>query len=235
MSFACTPGRELRSSNTPHATPNSKPIVYVVDDDVSVRESLEQLIRIAGLQPKTFASAQEFLDHPRSLVPSCLVLDMHLPDLDGLELQKRLTAERTVLPIIFITGCGDVPRSVQAMKAGAVEFLIKPVSTEALLSSIQQAIVRGRIALDRAVEMHDLWARYRLLSPRERQVMALVVSGLLNKQISSELGITLITVKTHRGRVMHKMRADSVAELVRMFAKLRRASTTETESLPGAA
>jgi FixJ family two-component response regulator len=212
-----------------------KAIVFVVDDDVSVRESLEPLIRRAGWQPEVFPSAQEFLDSPRSPVPSCLVLDMYLPDLNGLELQERIAADRTVLPIIFITGCGDVPKSVQAMKAGAVEFLTKPVGTEALLIAIGQALERSRNALGRAAEVHELRTRYRLLSPRERQVMSLVVLGLLNKQISYELGIALITVKTHRGKVMHKMKADSLPELVRMAAKLRSAPLTVTETLQGVA
>jgi FixJ family two-component response regulator len=201
--------------------PAPTPIVFVVDDDVSVRESLEPLIRKVGWQPETFASAQEFLDRPRLHIPSCLILDMHLPGLDGLELQKRIAVERADMPIIFITGCGDIPRSVQAMKAGAVEFLTKPVSQETLLSAIRQALERSRTALVREAEMEELRNRYALLSPREREVMALVVLGRLNKQIGGELGITIITVKTHRGKVMRKMRADSVADLVRMAAKLR--------------
>ncbi len=204
--------------------PTARPIVFVVDDDISVREALELLIRKIGWQPEIFASAQEFLDRPRSLVPSCLVLDISLPGLSGLELQKRIAVERTDMPIIFITGHGDIPKSVQAMKAGAVEFLTKPVSNEVLLGAIRQALERSRAALDRAAEIQELRDRYGLVSPRERQVMALVVSGLLNKQVADELGISVITVKTHRGKVMQKMKADSLAGLVKMDAKLRAAS-----------
>ena len=200
----------------PHATP----IVFVVDDDVSVRESLELLIRCEGWQPETFASAQEFLTHPRALVPSCLVLDVSLPGLNGLDLQKRVAVERTDMPIIFITGYGDVPMTVQAMKAGAVEFLTKPFSDEVLLSAIRQAIERSRVALGQEVEMRALRESYASLTRREREVMALVVSGLLNKQVGAELGISEITVKAHRGKVMRKMKADSVADLVKMAAKL---------------
>jgi FixJ family two-component response regulator len=214
-------GVAIRRAAGSSETPAPTPIVFVVDDDVSVRESLEPLIRKVGWQPETFASAQEFLDRPRLHIPSCLILDMHLPGLDGLELQKRIAVERADIPIIFITGCGDIPRSVQAMKAGAVEFLTKPVTQETLLSAIRQALERSRTALVREAEMEELRSRYALLSPREREVMALVVLGRLNKQIGGELGITIITVKTHRGKVMRKMRADSVADLVRMAAKLR--------------
>ena len=204
------------------------PIVFVVDDDVSVRESLELLIRCEGWQPETFASAQEFLDRPRALVPSCLVLDFSLPGLNGLELQTRVAVERTDMPIIFITGYGDVPMTVQAMKAGAVEFLTKPFSDDALLSAIRAALERSRIAQSREAEMRVLQDRYASLSRRERQVMELVVSGLLNKQIGGELGISEITVKAHRGQVMQKMKADSLADLVRIAAKLRPAPAAMT-------
>jgi FixJ family two-component response regulator len=199
----------------------SRPIVFVVDDDVSVRESLELLVRNAGWQPETFESAQEFLTRPRPQVPSCLVLDLSLPGISGLDLQKQVSTERSDMPIIFITGHGDVPKSVQAMKAGAVEFLTKPVSQEVLLAAIRQALERSRTALSREAEMQELRKRFALLSPREREVMALVVSGRLNKQIGGELDISVITVKTHRGKVMHKMKADSLADLVNMAAKLR--------------
>lgn len=204
--------------------PQLTPIIFVVDDDVSVRESLELLIRNEGWQPEIFASAQEFLNHPRALVPSCLLLDISLPGLNGLELQKRIAREQTDLPIIFITGHADVPKTVQAMKAGAVEFLTKPFSDEVLLHAIRQALERSRAALDHEAEIEELRHCYASLTPRERQVMALVVSGRLNKQVGSELGISEITVKAHRGRVMQKMKSDSLAALVRMAAKLRQAS-----------
>ena len=197
------------------------PIVFVVDDDISVRESVELLIRCEGWQPETYASGQEFLTRPRALVPSCLVLDFSLPGLNGLELQKRVAVERPDMPIIFITGYGDVPMTVQAMKAGAVEFLTKPFGEDALLSAIRAALERSRVALSREAEMRVLQDRYASLSRRERQVMGRVVSGLLNKQIGGELGISEITVKAHRGKVMQKMNADSLADLVRMAAKLR--------------
>ena len=203
-----------------HATP----IVFVVDDDVSVRESLELLIRCEGWQPETFESAQEFLIRPRPSVPSCLVLDVSLPGLNGLDLQKRVAVERADMPIIFITGHADIPMSVQAMKAGAVEFLTKPFGDEVLLSAIRQAIERSRTALAREAEMRTLRDCYASLTPRERQVMTLVVSGLLNKQVGGELDISEITVKAHRGQVMRKMKADSLADLVNMAARLRLAT-----------
>jgi FixJ family two-component response regulator len=201
------------------------PIVFVVDDDISVRESLESLIRFAGWQPQTFASAQEFLSRPRVFVPSCLVLDVRLPDLNGLDLQKRIAADRIDMPIIFITGHGDVPMTVRAMKAGAVEFLTKPYGDEVLLRAIQQAIECSRAALHREAEMQSVRDLYASLSRRERQVMVLVVRGLLNKKVGAELGISEITVKAHRGNVMRKMKADSLADLVNMAARLHLAST----------
>jgi FixJ family two-component response regulator len=197
------------------------PIVFVVDDDISVRESLESLIRFAGWQPQIFASAQEFLSRPRVFVPSCLVLDVTLPDLNGLELQKRIAPERIDMPIIFITGHGDVPMTVRAMKAGAVEFLTKPYGDEVLLSAIRQAIECSHAALRREAQVQSIRDSYASLSHRERQVIALVVRGLLNKQVGAELGISEITVKAHRGRVMQKMKADSLADLVKMAGALR--------------
>jgi FixJ family two-component response regulator len=197
------------------------PIVFVVDDDISVRESLQLLLQSEGWHPETFASAQEFLDRPRSLVPSCLVLDVSLPGLNGLELQKRVAVERPDMPIIFITGYGDVPTTVRAMKAGAVEFLTKPFSDDVLLNAIWQAVERSRVALGYQAEMQALRNCYASLTHRERQVMSLVVSGLLNKQVGGELGISEITVKAHRGKVMQKMKADSLAALVKMAARLR--------------
>lgn len=198
-----------------HATP----IVFVVDDDISVRESLELLIQSAGWQPELFGSAQEFLARPRLLAPNCLVLDVGLPDLNGLDLQK-LVADRTDMPIIFITGYGDVPMTVRAMKAGAVEFLTKPFDNGVLLSAVRHAIERSQTALGLESEIRSLRDCYATLSRREQEVMALVVSGLLNKQVGGELGISEITVKAHRGKVMRKMKADSLADLVRMAGRL---------------
>jgi FixJ family two-component response regulator len=199
--------------------PDVTPIVYVVDDDVSVRESLELLIENAGWKPEVFASAQAFLSRPRVAGPSCLVLDVTLPGLNGLELQEQL-AGRTDMPIIFITGYGDVPMTVRAMKAGAVEFLTKPFRDDVLLDAIRDAIERSRAALRLDSEMRTLRTRYESLTPREREVMALVVSGLLNKQVGGELGISEITVKAHRGQVMRKMNAESLPDLVTMAARL---------------
>ena len=200
---------------------STKPIVFVVDDDVSVRESLELLIYNEGWQPETFASAQEFLDRPQTLVPSCLLLDISLPGLNGLDLQKRVAVERTNTPIIFITGYGDVPKTVQAMKTGAVEFLTKPFNDEVLLTAVRKALEQSRLALAQEAEMKDLRDRYALLTPRERQVMTLVVSGLLNKEVGGELGISEITVKAHRGQVMQKMKANSLADLVIIAQRLQ--------------
>jgi FixJ family two-component response regulator len=197
------------------------PIVFVVDHDASIRESLEFLIRCKGWQPETFAFAREFLDRPRSLVPNCLVLDLSPQGLNGLDLQKRIAIERTETPIIFITAHGDVPTSVQAMKAGAVEFLMKPFSNEALLNAIREGLKRSSVSLGRESEMRSLRDCYASLSRRERQVMVLVVSGLSNKQAGAELGISEITVKAHRGQVMQKMKAESFADLVRMATRLR--------------
>ncbi|HUA99057.1 MAG TPA: response regulator [Terracidiphilus sp.] len=199
----------------------TSPIVFVVDDDISVRESLETLIRYEGLCVETFTSAQEFLNRPSVSVPNCLVLDLSLPGLNGLDLQKRVVVERPDMPIIFITGHGDIPTTVQAMKAGAVEFLTKPISDEALMRAIRGSLERSRVLLGRDEELRMLKARYARLTSREREVMALVVTGLPNKQVACELGITEITVKAHRGSMMRKMEADSLAELVNLAARLR--------------
>jgi FixJ family two-component response regulator len=221
------PGSSARTEITP--------IVFVVDDDVSVRESLEVLISCEGWQPETFASPIEFLSHPKALVPSCLVLDVSLPGFSGLDLQKRVAVERSDMPVIFITGRGDVPTTVQAMKAGAVEFLTKPFDDRVLLKAIGQAIERSRIALAREEKMRALRECYTTLSRREREVMTLVSSGLLNKQVGNELGISEITVKAHRGRVMEKMKAETFVELVKMAARLRLAWAPERVTFhPGA-
>jgi len=193
--------------------------VFVVDDDVSVREFLQRLIESAGWQPESFASAREFLSCPRALVPSCVVLDVGLPDINGLDVQQRL-ADRNDMPIIFITGQADVAMTVRAMKAGAAEFLTKPFGNDVLLEAIGHAVERSRAALHQEAEMRTLRGRYASLSGREREVMALVVAGRLNKLVGSELGISEITVKAHRGKMMRKMIARSLPELVNMAAKL---------------
>lgn len=196
------------------------PIVFVVDDDISVRESLELLIRVAGWQVETFASAREFLSRARAEAPNCLVLDVSLPELSGLDLQKLLLSDQVYVPIIFITGHGDVPMSVQAMKAGAVEFLTKPFQDDVLLDAVRHALTRSQACLEDQAEMQALRDRHASLSEREREVMGLVVSGLLNKQVGNELGISEITVKAHRGKVMRKMQANSFADLVHMATRL---------------
>jgi FixJ family two-component response regulator len=202
------------------AKSQQQPIVFVVDDDISVRESLESLIKFAGWQPETFASAGEFLARPRTTAPSCLVLDISLPDVNGLELQKLIVSERTDMPIIFITGHSDVPMTVQAMKGGAVEFLTKPFDDEVLLNAIRQAIRHSAAVLDDQAEITALRSSYESLTPRERQVMRLVVAGMLNKQIGLRLGISEITVKAHRGKMMQKIKAESVADLVKIALQL---------------
>ncbi len=199
------------------------PVVFVVDDDISVREALEGLISFAGWRAETFASASEFLARQQVFAPTCLILDVSLPDLNGLDLQERLAADRMDMPIIFITGYGDVPMTVRAMKAGAVEFLTKPFNDSVLLSAIRSALERSAAALGRVADAQSLQKRYESLSGREREVLALVTSGLMNKQVGAQLGISEITVKAHRGRVMRKMKARSLAELVKIVARLPRA------------
>jgi FixJ family two-component response regulator len=197
------------------------PTVFIVDDDIAVRESLEVLVRFAGWQPRTFTCAHEFLAHPRVAAPGCLLLDISLPDLDGLELQKRLAADRFPMPIIFITGYGSVAMTVQAMKAGALEFLTKPLGPDLLLGALREAIDRSHAVLDEVESTRELRECYESLSRRERQVMGLVVLGLLNKQVGGELGISEITVKAHRGRMMRKMKARSLPDLVNLAARLQ--------------
>jgi FixJ family two-component response regulator len=206
------------------------PIVFVVDSDASVRESLELLVHAAGWRAETFASARQFLARPRSFVPSCLILDVTLPDLNGLELQERIASERTDLPIIFLTDSADIEMTVRAMKRGALEFLTKPFDAEALLIGIQHALKRSEAALGRENQLQKLRTGYGLLTQREREVMTLVVSGLPNKRVGGELGISEITVKAHRGNVMRKMKANSLANLVNMAVRLRVTSSTATSS-----
>jgi FixJ family two-component response regulator len=201
------------------SAPEASPVVFVVDDDVSVRESLEALIGFEGWRVETFASAEEFLARQRAPEPNCLILDVSLPALSGLDLQQLLT-DRREMPIIFITGHGDIPMTVQAMKAGATEFLTKPIDNDALLNAIRSAIERSRAELGNEAELEVLRTRWNSLTPRERDVIELVVSGLLNKQVGLKLGISEITVKAHRGRAMQKMEADSLADMVRMTSRL---------------
>jgi FixJ family two-component response regulator len=216
MNSGTAPDHATKASATSHETP----VVFVVDDDVSVREALESLIRFAGWQPETFESGQKFLSRPRVLVPSCLILDVALPGLNGLDLQKLVAVDRKDMPIIFITGHGDIPTTVEAMKGGAVEFLTKPFGDDVLRGAIERALERSKTALREETEVRELRDRYGSLSHREQQVMGLVVSGLLNKQIGGELGISEITVKAHRGQVMRKMGAKSLASLVKMAARI---------------
>jgi FixJ family two-component response regulator len=212
-----SPGNEAKLTTMSNETS----VVFVVDDDISVRESLELMVRSAGWEPKVFGSAEEFLSFDRAIGPSCLILDVNLPNRSGLDLQSFVATERSDMPIIFITGYGDVPTTVKAMKGGAVEFLTKPFSEDVLLAAIEQALERSRTLLQSNTEQHALRERYASLSRREQQVMALVVSGLLNKQVGFELGISEITVKAHRGQVMRKMNARSLPDLVNMASRLR--------------
>ena len=206
--------------------PEDNPCVYVVDDDRSIRDSLSNLIRSMGLNVQTFASAQEFLTSRRPEAPSCLVLDVQLPGLSGLDLQRELARDEVQIPIIFITGHGDIPMSVRAIKAGAVEFLTKPFRDQELLDAINAAIERSRAQRSEATLMDDLRQRFAALTPREREIMALVILGRMNKQIAGELGVSEVTVKVHRGQIMRKMRAKSLPELVRMGDVLRLATVT---------
>lgn len=200
--------------------PESAPIVFVVDDDESVREALASLIRSADMRVEVFPTAQAFLQHPPVDAPSCLLLDVRLEGASGLDVQRRLTELDTEIPIVFITGFGDVPTSVTAMKAGAIEFLLKPLADVDVLEAIGRAVARNRVTRERQAEIADLQSRYRSLSAREREVMREVVKGLLNKQIAADLGISEITIKVHRGQVMRKMMAGSLADLVRQAQKL---------------
>ena len=212
----------------------SDPIVFVVDDDASVRDAVKRLISSVGLPVETFGSTQEFLSGKRPDAPACLVLDVRLPDASGLELQRELSAAGIHIPIIFITGHADVPMTVRAMKAGAVEFLTKPFRGQELLEAIQDAIAKDRLAWNERTQMKELRARYDSLTPREKEVLQLVASGLLNKQIGAELGTSELTIKTHRGRVMQKMCAESLADLVKMFERLKPSVAIQKQSGPPA-
>jgi FixJ family two-component response regulator len=219
---------DRRQGGSAIGMPEPKPVVYVVDDDVSLRESLQAMVAESGFHPEVFASAEEFLKHSRQLLPGCLILDVSLPDLNGLELQRLMGTGQTALPIVFITGHGDIPMSVEAMKAGATEFLTKPFSPEALLAAVVSAVERSRANLVQQRILQTLKDRQETLSRRERDVMALVTRGQLNKQVGATLGISEITVKAHRGKVMRKMKARTLADLLTMAARLREGSDEST-------